>query len=243
MTPEDHRRGTLAFGCACFCLARLRHQAAAHARRDSRSNPDAHQLALTNPWKAAPVSTDAIQDNWLATFGDAQLDALVAEAMTNNPDLRVTATRVEQAAQYVELAKAALRPAVNLFGTGGLNMGGGDVSSALQGLSLGVSWEPDLWGRMRYGRNAVSGHLRFGAGRFRVRPAIPGGHDGQELVHRQRDLAAAPDCRGHGQGRAGIGDACGETPAGRPGQRTGRRAGARQPWHLSGHGETSAARA
>ena len=35
---------------------------------------------------------------------------LVAEAMTNNPDLRVTATRVEQAAQYVELAKAALRP-------------------------------------------------------------------------------------------------------------------------------------
>jgi outer membrane protein TolC len=30
--------------------------------------------------------------------------------MTNNPDLRVTVTRVEQAAQYVELAKAALRP-------------------------------------------------------------------------------------------------------------------------------------
>jgi len=75
--------------------------------------------------------------------------------MTNNPDLRVAATRVEQAAQYVELARAALRPAVNLLGTGGLNMGGGDVSSALQGLSLGASWEPDLWGRMRYGRNAA----------------------------------------------------------------------------------------
>src|SRR6185503_10054633 len=56
--------------------------------------------------------------------------------------------------QYVELAKAALRPAINLLGTGGLNAGGGDVSSALQGISLGVSWEPDLWGRMRYGRNA-----------------------------------------------------------------------------------------
>jgi NodT family efflux transporter outer membrane factor (OMF) lipoprotein len=62
---------------------------------------------------------------------------------------------VEQAGQYVELAKAALRPAVNLLGTGGLNMGGGDVSSALQGASLGVSWEPDLWARMRYGRNAA----------------------------------------------------------------------------------------
>lgn len=112
------------------------------------------EMSLTAPWKAAGTS-GAITDNWLASFDDAQLNALVAEAMTNNPDLRVTATRVEQAAQYVELAKAALRPAINLFGTGGLKMGGGDISSALQGISLGASWEPDLWGRMRYGRNAA----------------------------------------------------------------------------------------
>jgi multidrug efflux system outer membrane protein len=83
------------------------------------------------------------------------LDALVAEAMTNNPDLRVASTKVEQAAEYVQFAKAALRPAMSLIGTGGLNLGGGDMSSALKGVSLGVSWEPDLWGRMRYGRNAA----------------------------------------------------------------------------------------
>jgi outer membrane protein, multidrug efflux system len=111
-------------------------------------------LVLTRPWKAAAVSTTPIQDNWLATFEDEQLDALVAEAIANNPDLRVTSTKVAQAAEYVRLAKAALKPSVNLFGTGGLNAGGGDVSSALQGLSLGISWEPDLWGRLRYGRNA-----------------------------------------------------------------------------------------
>jgi len=109
-------------------------------------------LVLTKAWKAAPVSTNAIQDNWLATFGDAQLDALAAEAMRNNPDLRVAATKVEQAAQYVELAKAALRPAVNVSGTGGLNMGGGN---ALNAIMLGAAWEPDLWGRMRYSRNAT----------------------------------------------------------------------------------------
>jgi NodT family efflux transporter outer membrane factor (OMF) lipoprotein len=112
-------------------------------------------LVLTNPWKATPVSTNEIKDNWLATFGDVQLNALVAEAMANNPDLRVASLKVTQAAEYVELAKAALKPAVNLFGTGGLNMGGGDISSALQGASLGTSWEPDLWGRLRYGRNAA----------------------------------------------------------------------------------------
>ena len=67
-------------------------------------------LDLSKAWKAG-AAAGPIADNWLATFDDAQLDALVAEAITNNPDLRVTATRVEQAAQYVELARAALRPA------------------------------------------------------------------------------------------------------------------------------------
>jgi NodT family efflux transporter outer membrane factor (OMF) lipoprotein len=112
-------------------------------------------LPLDQAWKAAATSSEPIQDNWLATFDDAELNALVEEALANNPDLRVAATRVEQAAQYVEMAKAALRPAINLFGTGGINTGGGDISSALQGLSLGVSWEPDLWGRMRYARSAA----------------------------------------------------------------------------------------
>ena len=112
-------------------------------------------LDLTNGWKSGAVA-GPIADNWLASFDDSQLNALVAEAMTNNPDLRVASTRVEQAAQYIDLAKAALRPAVTLLGTGGFKGGGGsDVSSALQGIMLAVSWEPDLWGRLRYGRNAA----------------------------------------------------------------------------------------
>jgi len=110
-------------------------------------------FALTNAWTAG-AADGPIADNWIASYNDTELNALVAEAMANNPDLHVTAQRVELAAQYIELAKAAMRPAVNLLGSGGLNMGGGDITSALQGISLGVSWEPDLWGRMRYGRNA-----------------------------------------------------------------------------------------
>jgi outer membrane protein, multidrug efflux system len=112
-------------------------------------------IALTNAWKAGGM-TGLIHDDWLATFNDAQLNALVYEAVTNNLDLRVSATRVEQAEQYVELAKAALRPRVAIAGTGGFKGGGGsDVSSALQGIMLAASWEPDLWGRMRYARNAA----------------------------------------------------------------------------------------
>jgi multidrug efflux system outer membrane protein len=112
-------------------------------------------VALPSAWKAGGEA-GTITDDWIATFNDEQLDALVREAVTNNLDLRVTAARVEQAAQYVEMAKAAMRPAIALAGTGGFKGGGGsDPTSALQGIMLAVSWEPDLWGRLRYGRNAT----------------------------------------------------------------------------------------
>jgi multidrug efflux system outer membrane protein len=127
----------------------------APSSEEVRQQSGVNRLDLTRQWVAAPVSTNVPEDNWLATFEDPQLDALVAEALAHNSDLQVAFTKVEQASEYVRLARSALRPSVNVLGTGGFNMGGGDVSSALQGMSLGVSWEPDLWGRMRYGRNAA----------------------------------------------------------------------------------------
>jgi multidrug efflux system outer membrane protein len=124
------------------------------------SSSDIRDQALTNvmvpPLWIAGGNTGMVSGNWLITFHDEQLDNLIREALANNPDLRITATRVEQSAHYIEVAKAALKPSVTLLGTGGLNgQGGGDVSSALQGFWLGASWEPDLWGRLRYGRNAT----------------------------------------------------------------------------------------
>ena len=108
-------------------------------------------------WTATTTApTDPIADNWLATFDDAQLTALVNESLARNPDLRAAGARVEQSAAYATSARAALLPWVNLLGTGGVKAGGGsDLTSALQGIMLGVSWEPDLWGRLRYGRNAA----------------------------------------------------------------------------------------
>ncbi len=107
-------------------------------------------------WSAGAAESGAIADYWLASFNDPQLNALVDEAVARNPDLRAAAARVEQSAAYADIARAALLPAINLLGTGGFKAGGGsDLTSALQGVMLGISWEPDLWGRLRYGRNAA----------------------------------------------------------------------------------------
>ena len=91
---------------------------------------------------------------WLATFGDPRLEALVAEALANNPDLRVAAARVQVAAEYVKLADSTLYPQVNLLARGGGNMGGD--SSGLEGVGLFADWELDLWGRVRSERAATT---------------------------------------------------------------------------------------
>jgi multidrug efflux system outer membrane protein len=103
-------------------------------------------------WKG--VTSAAVADNWLASFRDDQLSAAVAEAIANNPDLRVGAARVEQAMLYAKLAGAKLYPSVDLLGRGGLKLSGDN--SGLQGALLSVAWELDLWGRVRYGRAAAS---------------------------------------------------------------------------------------
>lgn len=111
---------------------------------------------LDHPWKAAAGAADAVKDDWLSSFQDPTLDALVREALANNPDLRIAAARMDQAGQYLAVAQAGLRPAVAIAGTGGAKSGGGgDPSSALQGIVIAASWELDLWGRVRYARNAA----------------------------------------------------------------------------------------
>ena len=106
-------------------------------------------VQLPAQWTAAGAA-GTVADNWLATFADEQLTAAVAEAIAHNVDLRVAATRVEQAMLYAKLAGAKLWPSADVLARGGGKMSGDN--SGLQGATLSVSWELDLWGRVRYGR-------------------------------------------------------------------------------------------
>jgi outer membrane protein, multidrug efflux system len=104
---------------------------------------------LPSEWTAAGAKAGEVQNSWLGTFGDAQLDALVAEAIQHNSDLRAAAARVDQAAAYVKVAGGELYPTVGALGKAGGKMSGD--SSGLEGYLVSASWELDLWGRVRYG--------------------------------------------------------------------------------------------
>jgi NodT family efflux transporter outer membrane factor (OMF) lipoprotein len=102
-------------------------------------------------WSVQSATAGVVADHWLGSFNDPQLDALVHEALTYNPDLRVAAARVEQAAGYVKLSGATLYPQVNLMGRGSA----GADSGGVQGVGIFLNWELDLWGRIRAGREAA----------------------------------------------------------------------------------------
>ena len=105
-------------------------------------------------WTARGEGRGDVTGNWLASFGDEALTAAVVEALAHNTDLRVAATRVEQATLYARLAGAKLYPSVDLLGRGGGKMSGDN--SGLQGGALTLSWELDIWGRVRAGRAAAA---------------------------------------------------------------------------------------
>jgi multidrug efflux system outer membrane protein len=106
----------------------------------------------------------AVVTGWLAAFNDEQLTAAVTEAIAHNADLRVGAARVEQAQLHAKLAGARLWPAADLLARGGGKLSGD--GSGLQGGVLSVTWEVDLWGRVRYGRAASAAQAAAAAADF-----------------------------------------------------------------------------
>jgi multidrug efflux system outer membrane protein len=102
-------------------------------------------------------STNSFGDlPWWQLFHDEVLQQLIRTALTNNYDIRIAASRVEQAQAILALNRSAYLPQLGYqaeFGTGkNVNEGNAVPNQALnhwyEGLG-NVSWEIDLWGRLR----------------------------------------------------------------------------------------------
>jgi outer membrane protein, multidrug efflux system len=119
---------------------------------------------------AAGVALEA----WWTALGDSQLDALVAEVLTNNFDLEAAAARLDEALAQARIAGADLNPSLglgfdatrsqrNFIGFPIPGAGGNKVlttRSTTFGLNLNSSWELDLWGRIRSGKKAAAADVR-----------------------------------------------------------------------------------
>ncbi|MDF3933654.1 efflux transporter outer membrane subunit [Pseudomonas citronellolis] len=107
---------------------------------------------------AAPASATQADIDWREFFVDARLRETVAQALANNRDLRVAALNVEyQRAQY-RIQRANLFPTVtgDASGTRERAVSGDSTAVSSQySVGLGVSYELDLFGRLRNLKDAA----------------------------------------------------------------------------------------
>jgi len=117
-------------------------------------------------WRAATPSDAVERGQWWLLFNDPVLDELERKVVVSNQNLAAALAAYEQARATVREQRAAFFPTVDLqagatkvgsFGnqtvTIGNGSGAGDVTttsgSQRYTVSIGATWEPDLWGQIR----------------------------------------------------------------------------------------------
>jgi outer membrane protein, multidrug efflux system len=106
------------------------------------------------------LATATADTEWWRQFGDPVLDALIAEALANNVNVKIAAANVEQAAAILTQTRSQLFPQVGFNATGQraqtTEVGATPEISRLipnpqssYQAALTASWEVDLWGRIR----------------------------------------------------------------------------------------------
>lgn len=104
-------------------------------------------------WLPAAPADALDRGEWWKLFGDAKLDELAGRVQVSNQNIAAAVANYSQAQALVRGERAALFPSVSLDGSGKRSgtVGGSGTSSPTNAFSatLGASWTPDVWGRLR----------------------------------------------------------------------------------------------
>ncbi len=89
---------------------------------------------------------------WSELFTDADLRALISEGLDSNRDLRVAMLRVDQASASLSAAKLAFLPLLTFSPNGAITSVDGGRASKTFEIPVSMSWEIDLFGKLRNAR-------------------------------------------------------------------------------------------
>lgn len=100
---------------------------------------------------------------WWEVYTDGPLRTLIEKTLVNNKDLMIAAAKVKELAAQKRISQAALFPQINAGVSGDRefeNDGGNNStqSSTFEGKLL-LSWELDLWGNLRWAKDAAIGEF------------------------------------------------------------------------------------
>lgn len=121
-------------------------------------------VSVPSAWTAVPLSEAGDNaDEWWLDFACAPLNDWIDESLQANPTLASAAARVEVALAAATIAGADLYPHLSAQGTAqrqrsqffAPGLGPRTNRFTLHTIQLGVSWEVDIWGRLRAGEQAA----------------------------------------------------------------------------------------
>jgi outer membrane protein, multidrug efflux system len=105
--------------------------------------------------QVGPAEAASLADQpWWEVFGDDSLKALIDEGLRNNYDVRAAAWRVEEFRARAGIARSGLFPQIGYQAEWSRSLQSeflvpGSKPVNLYDVNLGLSWEIDLWGRVR----------------------------------------------------------------------------------------------
>lgn len=122
-------------------------------------------------WKVATPKANLPKGNWWEVFGDSELDRLESDAAAANQDLKAAAARFDQARAVADVARSGLFPRVGasfqpVEQHDSLNRPtGGKPGKTYDSFTVpfDMSYELDLWGRVRRGVEAAKAQVQAGA--------------------------------------------------------------------------------
>ena len=126
-------------------------------------------IFVPEAWVTAAESVGEVTIEWLEEFKDPLLLKMIEEGKSNNLDLKIASGNVERAWVLAKQAGASLQPVANLsLGETSSGSASGDIRSSRQtNLTAQVSWEIDIWGRIRAGSRAAADSARSAEADYR----------------------------------------------------------------------------
>lgn len=133
--------------------------AASYGRGDSGKNAPSENLMAARA-KAAAASgagSSASSDAWWQSFGDQRLNRLVSRVLEVNTDLAAAGLRLKQARLQAGLASDALVPHLDAKASSSYDepLQAGATGVRSNTVAATVSYEVDLWGKLRTQRDAA----------------------------------------------------------------------------------------
>jgi len=113
-------------------------------------NDMSDSLSINDSWKAANVTSIAVENGWLETLKNSELSVFIDEVLVANPNYNEVALRMQAAGFTADASAGRLLPRIGASVDASRTGVNTPISNTSNSYSVGLdaSWEVDVWGKL-----------------------------------------------------------------------------------------------